>query len=440
MQNLTENYIDGQWVASGGSRTVDVINPATEQSIGQLTLGSAEDVDRAAQAAQRAFATWSLTSREERVALLERLLSEFDQRADELANAITEEMGAPPHLSTAAQCGLITPWNVPASVIATKIVPALATGCTVVLKPSEYSPYSARLIAEMIHDAGYPAGVFNLVYGDGETVGNAISGHPSIDMVSITGSTRAGIAVAVNAAQTVKRVHQELGGKSANVILPSADIDDAVQRGVKFLMWNSGQGCSLPSRMIVPRAKLDVVKEAVRKVESEIQPGPVGSNAYLGPVVNKNQFDSIQKLIESGIAEGATVVIGGPGKPEGLSTGYYVRPTVFVDTTPDMRIVREEIFGPVLVIQTYDDVDEAVRLAEDTQYGLAAYVEAGTLEEAREIGLRLTAGQVYLNGAELDQAAPFGGFKQSGNGREWGPYAFEAFLEPKALLGYQPAE
>lgn len=472
MRDQLKLYIDGQWVAPHGDRTVEVVNPATEAVSGRLALGDAEDVNRAVKAARQAFATYSLWSREDRVALFERIVAQTEARQADLAAAITEEMGAPDWLALDGQakmaldharialdslrtyafdrpqgttlvtltpigvCGLITPWNFPAGVVMCKVLPALATGCTVVLKPSEYTPYSARIIAEIMHDAGVPAGVFNLVFGDAPTVGDALSGHPDVDMVSITGSTRAGIAVAINAAGTVKRVHQELGGKSANIILPSADIDAAVQRGVKTLMMNSGQGCSLPSRMIVPNARMEEVKAAVGKAASQVQPGPAGSNAFMGPVVNKNQYDSIQAMIEAGVAEGATVVMGGPGKPEGLETGFYIKPTVFADTTPEMSIVRQEIFGPVLVIQGYDDVEQAVVLANDTEYGLAAYVEGGDLAEVRAIAARLPAGQVYLNGAAMDLTAPFGGFKQSGNGREWGPYAFEAFLETKAIVGY----
>lgn len=469
-------YIDGQWTAplDGGVLT-DVIDPRTEQPFGQVALGGAADVDHAALAARRAFPAFARTSREERIALLEALLARFEAREDELAGVIALEIGSPAwlakgghtamakaHIAVAIEAlrtyefdrtmgttlihhapigvaGLITPWNFPASTITCKLVPALATGCTVVLKPSEFTPFSAAMIAEMVHEAGYAPGVLNLVFGNGETVGNAISAHPEIDMVSITGSTRAGVAVAINAAPTVKRVHQELGGKSANVILPSADIGDAVQRGLKMLMMNAGQGCVLPSRMIVPKARMDEVKAAVLAIDAEIQPAGTADSGYMGPVVNRRQFDSIQALIQSGLDEGATALIGGVGRPDGLETGYYVRPTVFIDTRPDMRIVREEIFGPVLVVQAYDDVEQAVALAEDTPYGLGAYVEAGSIEEAREVGLRLSGGQVILNGAELDLTAPFGGFKQSGNGREWGPYAFEAFLETKALVGHQAA-
>lgn len=477
MRNHLKFYIDGQWAEPRGSRTFDTINPVTEEVSGRISLGEKEDIDRAVMAARKAFSTFSRTAREERVALLEKIAAGLKDRSDELAAAITEEMGAPEWLSRKTQvvlpvrhakitgealrtyefdrlrgntmirltpigvCGLITPWNLPASTVMTKMLPALACGCTIVLKPSEYSPFSAHIIAEVLHDAGVPAGVFNMVYGDGPTVGSAISGHTDIDMVSITGSTRAGIDVARNGASTVKRIHQELGGKSPNIILPSADIPGAVERGVKGLMFNSGQICSAPSRMIAPKARMDEVKAAAKKAAGEVQPGLPSSKAFIGPVVNKNQYDRIQALIEKGIAEGATVIAGGPGRADGFDRGYFVKPTVFADTTPTMTIVREEIFGPVLVIQGYDTIEEAVELANDTDYGLAAYIQGGDIEELRTVADRIPAGQIYLNGNGLDLGdltAPFGGFKRSGNGREWGEFAFEAFLEPKALIGYVP--
>jgi aldehyde dehydrogenase (NAD+) len=337
-------------------------------------------------------------------------------------------------------CALITPWNFPLLTIITKVIPALATGCTVVLKPSEYSPFSALVIAEIMDAAKAPPGVFNLVNGDGPTVGAALSSHPGIDMVSITGSTRAGIDVARNGAVTVKRVHQELGGKSPNIMLEDADLEKAVTSGVHFMMLNSGQVCAAPSRMLAPRSRIAEVIAIAKSVAESTTVGPPESGAYVGPVVNEQQWDRIQGLIQKGIEEGATLVFGGPGRPAGLEKGYYVKPTIFAGVSNDMTIAREEIFGPVLVIIGYDDVEDAIRIANDTKYGLSAYVHAGTIEKAREVGARIRAGQVYLNGDMdiLDPTLPFGGFKMSGNGRECGDHAFEAFLEVKALVGYAP--
>jgi len=470
MKQIDRHYIDGAWRESIGQTEFDIENPATEQVIGTLKLGSAEDVDEAVSAARRAFPSYSRLNTAERSELLKALAKSVAARRDDLAQAMMQEMGAPYWMASTFQvdiglgqvdvalevlksfqfeeqrgrftvrhepigvCGLITPWNFPIMAIMCKLVPALATGCTVVLKPSEYSPLSAEILASAFHDAGYAPGVFNMVFGSGEVVGEAISGHRDITMVSITGSTRAGIAVAKRAAETVKRVHQELGGKSPNVILPSAPLEDAVTRGVKMMMLNSGQGCSLPSRMIVPNACMDEVKEIARKAAEDCAVGAPEGNVYLGPVANRNQFRKVQDLIASGISDGATLVVGGEGRPEGLDQGYFIRPTVFADTRPDMRIVREEIFGPVLVIQGYDDEEEALALALDTEYGLAAYVEAGTVEEGRVFANQIPAGQIAINGATPDLAAPFGGYKQSGNGREMGVFGFEAFLETKAVI------
>jgi len=477
MKDYLKFYIDGQWVEPTGTRTRNVVNPATEEVAGRISMGDKEDVDRAVVAARKAFESYSRTTREERVALLERIAAAFQARLPDLASAMTEEMGCPVWLAEKAQiplplaqissdidvlkrfkfdeirgnsmirrepigvCGLITPWNWPVVVIITKVIPALATGCTMVLKPSEYSPLSALIIAEIMDAAKTPPGVFNLVNGDGPTVGVALSSHPDIDMVSFTGSVRAGIDVARNAAATVKRVHQELGGKSPNIILEDADVLKAVTSGVRFIMLNSGQTCAAPSRMLAPRKRLAEVVEIARSVAESTTVGPPESGAYVGPVVNEEQWEKIQRLINRGIEEGATLVTGGPGKPAGLGKGYYVRPTIFTDVTNDMTIAREEIFGPVLVIMGYDGVEDAIRIANDTTYGLSAYVHAGSIEKAREVGARIRAGQVYLNG-DLDirdPAAPFGGFKQSGNGRERGEHGFEAFLEVKALLGYNQA-
>jgi aldehyde dehydrogenase (NAD+) len=477
MRNYLKFYIDGHWVEPTGTRTWDVVNPATEEVAGRISMGEKEDVDRAVAAAQKAFESYSRTSREERVALLERISAAFQARIPDLAAAMTEEMGCPAwlaqkaqiplplaHINTAIEvlkkyqfdevrgismirkepigvCALISPWNWPVSVVITKVMPALATGCTVVLKPSEYSPFSAQILAEIMDVAAVPPGVFNLINGDGLTVGACLSSHPDIAMVSITGSTRAGIDVARNAAATVKRVHQELGGKSPNIMLEDANLEKAVASGVSFIMLNSGQSCSGPSRMLAPNTRIAEVIAIAKSVAESTTVGPPESGAYVGPVVNEKQWNRIQGLIQKGIEEGATLITGGLGKPAGLERGYYVKPTIFANVSNDMTIAREEIFGPVLVIIGYDDVEDAIRIANDTPYGLAAYVHAGSIEKAREVGARIRAGQVYLNGDMnlLDPTAPFGGFKMSGNGREWGDHGFEAFLEVKAFVGYAPS-
>jgi aldehyde dehydrogenase (NAD+) len=476
MRKYLKFYINGEWVEPVGTHTRDVINPATEEVAGRIAMGEKEDVDRAVAAARKAFESYSRMSRQERIALLERIMAGIQARIPELSAAVTEEMGCPvwltekvqiplplAHISVAIEvlknykfdelcgktmirrepigvCALITPWNWPVTVIITKVIPALATGCTVVLKPSEFSPFSALILAEIMDGAGVPPGVFNLVNGDGPTVGTLLSSHPGIDMISITGSSRAGIDVARNAASTVKRVHQELGGKSPNIILEDADMMKAVTSGVQFIMMNSGQTCAAPTRMLAHRSQVAKVVAIAKSVAESITVGVPESGAYLGPVVNGQQWNRIQGLIQKGIDEGATLITGGPGKPADLQRGYYVKPTIFSDVKNDMTIAREEIFGPVLVIQTYDDIEDAIRIANDTPYGLAAYVHAGSIEKAREVGTRIRAGQVYLNGDMdlLDPTAPFGGFKMSGNGREWGNHGFEAFLEVKAFLGYNP--
>jgi aldehyde dehydrogenase (NAD+) len=476
MRDYLKFYIDGQWVEPKSDKTVDVINPATEAVAGRVTLGSAEDVDLAVRAARKAFATFSQTSREERIDLLERIIAEYQKRFEDMAKAITEEMGAPAwlaqraqaamgiaHVQTALQvlkdyrfeedrgttrlvkepigvCAFITPWNWPVNQIACKVAPALAVGCTMVLKPSEVAPFSAWVWTEILEAAGVPAGVFNLVNGDGPTVGAALSSHPEVDMVSFTGSTRAGIEVARNAAPTVKRVHQELGGKSPNIILDDADFQRAVGGGVASVMMNSGQSCNAPTRMLVPAKRMDEVIAIAKAAAEAHTVGDPNGNSKLGPVVSEVQFDKIQGLIQKGVDEGATLVAGGPGKPEGLETGYYVKPTVFANVTPDMTIAREEIFGPVLAILGYDSVDQAVEIGNDTEYGLAAYVSGTDPGEVRKVAAKLRAGQVNLNGASPDLMAPFGGYKMSGNGREWGDHAFGEFLETKAILGYAPKQ
>jgi len=475
MRDYLKFYINGQWVEPLSPRSLDVINPATEAVAGRISIGSAADVDRAVRAARAAFASYSQTSLDERVALLERIIEEYKKRYADMAAAVTEEMGAPAklatdsqaaigigHLSTALSvlkdykfqeargtttlfkepigvCGFITPWNWPVNQIACKVAPALAVGCTMVLKPSEIAPFSAQVWTEILDAAGVPAGVFNLVNGDGPGVGTAIASHPEVDMVSFTGSTRAGIEVARNAAPTVKRVHQELGGKSPNIILPDADFKRAVTNGVRGVMQNSGQSCNAPTRMLVPNARMaEALEYAKAAAEATTVGDPVSSGATIGPVVSAAQWDKIQTLIAKGLEEGATLVAGGPGKPEGLSTGYYVKPTILGGVTNTMTVAREEIFGPVLVMMGYDTVDEAVQIGNDTVYGLAAYVSGGDIDAARKVASRLRAGQVNINSAPTDLNAPFGGFKQSGNGREWGQDAFGEFLETKAVVGFTP--
>jgi len=476
MSNDTKFYIDGQWVEPVTPRLFDVINPATEDVAGQISLGSEADVDRAVAAARRAFASFSQTGKEQRIALLHKIIACYQARFEELARAMTLEMGSPITFSREVQatnalghfkqaatvleeyelerfmgdtlirrepigvCGLITPWNWPLNQITSKVAPALAAGCTVVLKPSEIAPLSAILLAEILHDAGVPKGVFNLVNGDGPTVGEAISRHPDIDMVSFTGSTRAGILVAKAAADTVKRVAQELGGKSANIVLPDADLDKAVPAGVLRSFTNTGQSCQAPTRMLVHRSQLDTAMALARRTAETVRVGdPLDPGTTMGPLVSKAQYDKVQGLIERGIEEGATLVCGGPGRPSEFNRGYFVRPTVFADVKPDMTIAQTEIFGPVLSMLTYDTEEEAVAIANDTTYGLAGYVQSGDLAHARRIGAQLRAGRIYLNGAPANQSAPFGGYKQSGNGREHGVFGFEEFLEVKAVLGYQSA-
>ncbi len=439
-------------------------------------MGTASDVDDAVAAAVAAFETYSQTSVEERLALLDRIIEVYKGRIPELGQTISQEMGAPLAMATRAQagaglghlmtarrvlseyefetpmgttllvrepigvCGLITPWNWPMNQITCKVAPALAVGCTMVLKPSEVAPLNALIFAEILEEAGVPAGVFNLVNGDGPTVGSALSSHPDIDMMSFTGSTRAGIEVAKAAAPTVKRVAQELGGKSANIILDDADFATAVARDVASMCNNSGQSCNAPSRMLVPAARMDEAAAIAAEAAKGVVVGdPTDESTRIGPVVSETQFDRIQRLIEKGISEGATVEAGGPGKPEGLETGYYVKPTVFSHVDNDMTIAREEIFGPVLVMIGYEDDDDAVRIANDTDYGLSGYI-SGDPDRARAMARRIRTGNVHLNGAPGDMNAPFGGYKQSGNGREWGELGMEEFLEVKAILGYAPAE
>jgi len=473
MQERLQFYIDGRWTDPQEKNTLEVLNPANETAFARIALGNADDVDRAAMAARRAFDSFSRTSVAERVALLQAIVAGYQKRYDEIAETISREMGAPMWLAKLAQaatgighlneaikvlqaykfeekrgstmirrepvgvCGFITPWNWPVNQIMCKVAPALAAGCTMVLKPTEVAPMCALLLAEIFHEAGVPAGVFNLVNGDGPTVGQAIASHPEIDMVSFTGSTRAGIAVAQAAAATVKRVTQELGGKSANIILDDADLQASVGGGVTSMMMNSGQSCNAPSRMLVPQKLHDQSLEiAAAAAQGVVVGDPATDGTTIGPVVNETQWNKIQKLIQLGIDQGATLAIGGPGRPDHLARGYYVRPTVFGNVRNDMTIAREEIFGPVLSILPYKDEEDAIRIANDTPYGLSGYVSSKDPEHARDVAKRIRSGNVHINGAPADFSAPFGGYKQSGNGREWGELGFEEFLEVKAILGW----
>ncbi len=472
MYDCTRNYINGEWVDSVGGSAHDIINPSTEEVIGKVSFGTAEDVNLAVEAARSAFAHYSRWTVSQRLELLESIVGAFKDRWDEIAAAISAEMGAPTPFSLRAQtgsglgharaaiaalkelkfeesigksriirepvgvCGLITPWNWPINQIACKVAPALAAGCTMVLKPSEIAPVNATLFAEVLDAAGVPAGVFNLVHGDGPGVGSAMSAHGGIDMMSFTGSTRAGVLVARAAAETVKRVTQELGGKSANIILPSAPLKEAVSSGAHNLFHNSGQSCNAPSRMLVPDRLYEEAVAIAAETAEKTRPGhPDDPDTDIGPVVSEAQYEKIQRLIESGIEEGAKLAAGGPGKPKGLETGYFVKPTVFRDVDNSMTIAREEIFGPVLCIIPYSDVDEAIAIANDSEYGLSGYVWGGTTEEAMQVARSLRTGMVHLNGAPTDVMAPFGGYRKSGNGREWGVLGLEDFLEIKAVMG-----
>jgi aldehyde dehydrogenase (NAD+) len=473
MQQHLNFYINGQWVAPASARTLEVINPSTEQPIARISMGASADVDAAVSAAQKAFETYSQTTRDERLALLAKVLEVYQRRYGEFVQTISQEMGAPLWLSKAAQAatgmahltttievlknfdfvhvqgttavvhepvgvvGMITPWNWPINQIMCKVAPALAAGCTMVLKPSEMAPLNALLMAEVLHEAGVPPGVFNLINGDGPGVGEALSAHPGIDMMTFTGSTRAGIAVAKAAADSVKRVAQELGGKSSNIVLGDADLQKAVTQGVQACFTNSGQSCNAPTRMFVPRALYAQAVDIARAVAQAVTVADASADGMnMGPVVSQSQFNKIEALIQKGVDEGAMLVAGGPGRPEGLDKGYFVKPTVFADVNNDMAIAREEIFGPVLVMIAYDNEEEAIRMANDTVYGLSGYVQSGSLESARRVASRLRTGMVHLNGAGPDFSAPFGGYRQSGNGREWGEHGFREFLEVKSIMGY----
>ena len=473
MIDRLEFYIDGEWVAPLGAKTMPVVNPATEEAMYDVALGSEADLDKAVAAARAAFDGFAASSREERLALLERVIQVYTSRMKDIGAAISDEMGAPLAFAERSQAGaglaqlvtvlealkiypfeerlgaatilrepvgvvgMITPWNWPMNQIACKVAPALAAGCTMVLKPSEYTPTSALTFAKILHDAGVPKGVFNLVNGLGPEVGAAMSGHPQLDMISFTGSTRAGINVAQRAAPSVKRVTQELGGKSANIILEDADFLKAVSGGTVHCFQNSGQSCNAPTRMLVPHGRMDEATSIAKAVVYKTKAGdPRAAGTTIGPVVNRTQWEKIQALIKKGIDEGATLAAGGPGRPADLNKGFYVRPTVFSNVTNDMTIAREEVFGPVLSIIGYKDENDAVRIANDTPYGLAGYVSSGDVERARRVARCLRAGTVNVNGASLEMAAPFGGYKQSGNGREWGQFGLEEFLEVKAVTGW----
>ncbi|MBB6260737.1 aldehyde dehydrogenase (NAD+) [Paenochrobactrum gallinarii] len=475
MQNSKKFYIDGAWVDPVVPATIDVIDPSTEQIFATISAGSKADADKAVAAAKAAFTSFSQTTKQERLELLKRILAAYNARTEEFGKVISQEMGAPLDMAISDQAGIgtghlaqmiktleefdfdymqgqtkithepvgvvamITPWNWPINQIASKVAPAIAAGCTMVLKPSEIAPLNAILFAEIMHEAGVPKGVFNLVNGDGPSVGQVLAEHKDVDMVSFTGSTRAGVIVAQSAAPTVKRVHQELGGKSPNIVLRSADLKKAIPAGVFHCFNNSGQSCNAPTRMYVPSEKMDEVIALAKVAAEKVRVGaPSDANTTMGPVVSEVQYNKIQELIQSGIDEGAELVTGGTGRPAELNSGYYVRPTVFARVQQDMRIAREEIFGPVLSILEYDTVENAIELANDTEYGLASYIQ-GDLEEARAIAPKLRTGTVRINRPDWDSAAPFGGYKQSGNGREYGLFGLMEFLEIKGILGYEEA-
>ncbi len=476
MSHNMQFYIDGAWVDPLVPKPFDVIDPSSEEVFAQISLGSKQDVDQAVAAAKRAFATYAFASVAERLDLLRRIVDIYKKRSKDLALAVSREMGAPREFALVDQvgiglrhleeivkvlgayqfrhakgksmvvrepigvAGLITPWNWPLNQITCKVGPALAAGCTMVLKPSEIAPLDAIIFAEILDEAGTPKGVFNLVNGDGPTVGQALASHPDVDMMSFTGSTRAGILVAKAAADTVKRVSQELGGKSANILLPDVDFSDAVTRGVAGCFGNSGQSCNAPTLMFVPRGRQSEVTSIAKAAAEKFAVGPADDpKTDLGPVVSQIQYDKIQDLIESGVREGAILVTGGPGRPAGLNHGYYVRPTIFADVKLDMRIAREEIFGPVLSIVPYDDIDQAVAQANGTVYGLASYIQSKDLQKARELAARMRTGCVHINYPAWEPDVPFGGYKQSGNGREYAEYGLEDFLEVKGIRGYEAA-
>tara|TARA_R110001592_G_scaffold63585_2_gene194846 strand:+ start:29156 stop:30598 length:1443 start_codon:yes stop_codon:yes gene_type:complete len=473
MRNYLNFYINGEWIAPSGVPSLDVIDPNTEEVAGVISLGNHTHVDQAVAAAKHAFAEWSLTTPAQRVAILERVCEVYGARMQDIAEAINEEMGAPltslaieaqapmglGHFMTTTEIlknyafeekkgtttilrepagvvAMITPWNWPMNQMACKVAPALAAGCTMVLKPSEVAPFSAYLLAEILHEAGVPPGVFNLVNGDGPGVGSYLTAHPDIDLVSFTGSSRAGKMIVKAAADTLKNVSLELGGKSANIILEDADMQEAITNSVATMMMNTGQSCNAPSRMLVPKSSLAKAEDIARKACEGIVVGDSrAANTTMGPLASKMQFEKVQGLIGTGIDEGAKLVCGGPGLPDGIGKGYFTRATVFSDVNNQMTIAREEIFGPVLCIIPYENEEEAIAIANDTPYGLSGYVFSGDHDRASRVARRLRTGAVHLNGAPVDLEAPFGGYKQSGMGREWGVHGFEEFLEVKAVMG-----
>ena len=477
MSSATGFYISGQWVRPSGTETAPLVNPATEETSGTLPLGNERDVDAAVAAARAAWPDFSSTPLEQRIELLQRVADNYKRRFDDIGASICDQMGAPLKFATRFQagaglshfkqmlrvletfefeydhgstrmirepigvCAMIVPWNWPMNQITCKVAPALAAGCTMILKASELAPGPAVILAEILHESGVPAGVFNLVQGEGPVVGAALAAHPGVDMISFTGSTGAGISVAQAAAPTVKRVGQELGGKSANILLDGIDFQEAVTRGVNLCFRNAGQSCNSPTRMLVPADRLSEVERAARQAAQAISVGdPRQPTTQMGPVVSKKQWDSIQQHISSGVEEGATLLTGGAGRPAGLERGYFVKPTIFSSVTPQMTIAREEIFGPVLSIMPYQDIADAIRITNDSPFGLAAYVEAPELEQAQSIARQLRVGMVHLNGAVADPGAPFGGYRQSGNGREWGVHGLEEFTELKAVMGFGTRE
>ena len=470
MKEKLQFYINGAWVESDSSERIEVINPANEELVGHVTAGTAADIDKAVQAANEAFKTYQDTSKDDRIEILNNIITEYENRYDDFVQTITEEMGAPIWLSEKAQAstgiknlhetldalkeyqfekkegdytlirepigviGMITPWNWPMNQITTKVSAALAAGCTMVLKPSEISPYCAMLLAEVFDKAGVPDGVFNVVNGYGPTVGAALSDHPDVAMMSFTGSTRAGIAVAQASAVSVKRVHQELGGKSSNIILDDvADLEKSVRGGAGHCFLNSGQSCNAPTKMLVSENNYDKAVEIAAQTANSTTVGDPQGEYRIGPIANKAQYEKIIRMIEIGIEEGATLVAGGVEKPEGYDKGYYVKPTVFANVTSDMTIAKEEIFGPVLAILKYKSEDEAIEIANDTEYGLAGYVQ-GEAVHANEVARKIRAGQVIINGGARGTGAPFGGYKSSGNGREHGVHGLEECLETKAVI------
>ena len=472
MRKNVQQYIDGEWIDSTNSTVIDVINPATEEVFGQISDGTKEDVDKAVKAARKAFPSFSTTTVEERIALLHRIAEEYEKRKDDIVRTVTAELGVPlkisekshyqmglEHFQQAAKeletfifeeqrggtlirkepigvSGLITPWNFPTNQTSTKLASAFAAGCTVVLKPSELTPFAAVILAEVFEAAGVPKGVFNLVNGTGEAVGNSISSHPDIDFISFTGSGVTGQKITENAAKTVKKVALELGGKSPMIVLDDMDMKEAAKKAVSNVTFNSGQVCTLASRTIIPSSKEEEFIKAVEEVIANIEVGsPENESSTLGPLISEQQFDRVQSYIQKGIDEGATLTAGGLGKPNGLETGYYVKPTVFTNVRNNMTIAQEEIFGPVMSVLTYDTLDEAIEIANDTIYGLAGYVLGNNEEKLKKVASSIRAGRIAVNNGSNDYSAPFGGYKQSGIGREWGDYGIEEYLEVKSIVG-----